>query len=314
MASFRKKAFTCSFLNVLLFITTLLPPSSSTTITNDDIKLYVKDYLANGSTNYGPIESWNTSQVTDMTELFQNKWKFQENISAWDVSNVTDMMNMFQNAAFFSADISLWVVSNVTNMKNMFHNASSFNGDIKDWDVSNVTNMMDMFHSAASFNSELSQWGVSNVTNMKSMFLNATSFNTNITDWNVSNVQIMVKMFEGATSFNQSLCWNTMKVRKRQDMFTDSSGTLEVKYVECEVPTKSPTVTKSNSPALPSPPNSNTMDNYTIVAVFFVGLFILFIIALWMRHKRRRTMQHLLLAGAHSDLFMSDDIEFDEFT
>jgi surface protein len=52
------------------------------------------------------------------------------NINNWDVSNVTNMDNMFYNASSFNQPLNNWNVSNVTNMDNMFDSASSFNQDI----------------------------------------------------------------------------------------------------------------------------------------------------------------------------------------
>ena len=44
---------------------------------------------------YGHIRVWNTSLVTNMSELFSQKRTFNEDLSRWDTSNVTDMGNMF---------------------------------------------------------------------------------------------------------------------------------------------------------------------------------------------------------------------------
>ena len=37
---------------------------------------------------YGPIASWDTSEITDMALLFVNKRDFNDDISRWDVSSV----------------------------------------------------------------------------------------------------------------------------------------------------------------------------------------------------------------------------------
>ena len=65
---------------------------------------------------------------------------FNQDLSSWDVSNVTNMSDMFDYAYSFNQDLSAWDVSNVTNMSEMFYYASSFNQDLSAWDVSNVTN------------------------------------------------------------------------------------------------------------------------------------------------------------------------------
>ena len=52
------------------------------------------------------------------------------------MSNVTDMSEMFDDAKSFNGDISKWDVSSVTNMRGLFSHAELFNGDISKWDVS----------------------------------------------------------------------------------------------------------------------------------------------------------------------------------
>ena len=104
---------------------------------------------------YGPIASWDTSEITDMSELFFDMAGFDEDISRWDVSNVTSLACTFWDATSFNGDLSRWDVSNVTDLEGTFRGATSFNGDLSRWDVSNVTSLDYTFHGATSFNQQL---------------------------------------------------------------------------------------------------------------------------------------------------------------
>ena len=75
---------------------------------------------------YGPIASWNTSEIRNMNYLFCDKAGFNEDISRWDVSNVTSLVATFENATSFNGDLSRWDVSKVTFMTCMFSDATSF--------------------------------------------------------------------------------------------------------------------------------------------------------------------------------------------
>ena len=139
---------------------------------------------------YGHISTWDTSQVTDFTSLFNspndaagNEANFNEDLSHWDVSRGTDMKYMFYHAPSFNQDIGDWDVSNVENMTGMFYGASSFNRDISKWDTSAVTNMGALFFSASSFNQDISTWNISSVTNMYTMFNGAESFDLSYAPW-----------------------------------------------------------------------------------------------------------------------------------
>ena len=162
-------------------------------------------------------------------------------INTWDVSNITDMSELFKSNTIFNSDISGWNVSNVLDMSEMFDDASAFNQDISSWDVSSVQNMAGMFAGATNFNNGLAagasgtmswQGNTGDVESMKNMFNSATAFNQDISSWNTTLVQDMSLMFAGATSFNnsnnpsalQSWANNLSAILNMENMFNAAVG------------------------------------------------------------------------------------------
>ena len=171
------------------------------------------------------INSWDTSNVTNMSYMFSGATSFNGNMSSWDTSNVTNMSNMFNGATSFNQNISSWYTPSVTNMSNMFNGATSFNQNIGNWNTSSVSNMSYMFSGATSFNQNIGSWVTSSVSNMSNMFNGATSFNGNMSSWNFSNVTDMSYMFNGATSFNQDIgYWYTPIVTNMSNMFNGATS------------------------------------------------------------------------------------------
>ncbi|EKJ5635646.1 DUF285 domain-containing protein [Campylobacter coli] len=81
-----------------------------------------------------------------------------------DTSEITDMSKLFQFASWDNerfSGIESWNVSNVTKMFHMFYKCKNFNRDISNWDVSNVTDMRGMFRYCENFRQDLSKWNVS---------------------------------------------------------------------------------------------------------------------------------------------------------
>ena len=172
----------------------------------------------------GDIGSWDTSNVTDMSEMFYRS-KFNQNIDGWDVSKVTSMKKMFYWNSEFNQDLNSWDTSSVTDMSVMFYFAESFNGNISSWDTSSVTTMKEMFkmNSGDVFNQDLNSWDTSSVTDMNGMFYSTTLFNGNISSWDVSNVTDMTYMFDGAQDFNQDISgWDTSSVTSMFSMFNSN--------------------------------------------------------------------------------------------
>ena len=109
------------------------------------VKLWCWDPAA-AKAQYGPIASWDTSEITNMEWLFEDKAEFNGDLSQWDVSNVTDMTSMLNGATSFNGDLSQWDVSKVTNMDHMLDGATSFTHQLSGaWSTSTAFKYR-MFH------------------------------------------------------------------------------------------------------------------------------------------------------------------------
>ena len=180
-----------------------------------------KGFFKGASSFNQPIEHWDMSNVTDMSEMFTYAKRFNQSLDKWDVSNVTNMNRMFNNAKSFNQPLDKWDVSNVTDMSWMFSEAKSFNQPLDKWDVSNVTNMRAMFSDADRFNQPLDKWDTSNVTDMGAMFSYADRFDQPLDKWDTSNVTDMCRMFFCADRFNQPLNdWDVSNVTNMNEMFS----------------------------------------------------------------------------------------------
>jgi gliding motility-associated-like protein len=184
------------------------------------------DNLFYGAANFNQnIGSWNTSAVTSMTFMFFGASSFNQNIGLWNTSSVTNMRYMFQQATNFNQNIGSWNTASVTNMQHMFLLATSFNQDIGAWNTSSVTQMNSMFQQNPVFNQDIGSWNTSLVTNMFQVFGHCTAFNQDISAWNTSSVTDMASLFFNAPSFNQDISsWNTANVTNMADMFRQASS------------------------------------------------------------------------------------------
>jgi surface protein len=103
-------------------------------VTNFDNMFQGATQFNNGGSS--DINNWsiNTSGTVIMTGMFQN-CPFNQPIGLWNTSNVTNMSTMFNAATSFNQDISTWNVSNVTTFNGMFSTASSFNRNLGAWQL-----------------------------------------------------------------------------------------------------------------------------------------------------------------------------------
>jgi len=130
------------------------------------------------------IKQWGTIGWTDMSHAFDGCINLtNSNGNILDVPNLTSVRNlsyMFANTYKFNQDLSKWNVIGVTNMSYMFANAYAFNQNISTWITKDVTNMDAMFNTATLFNQDLSKWIVSSVTTHLNFNLNWGGLSTYI--------------------------------------------------------------------------------------------------------------------------------------
>ena len=187
------------------------------------------------------ISGWDTSNVTDMSSLF-NGTIFNQPIGSWNTSNVTNIRGMFKESSIFvpkapfDQDIGNWDVSNVTDMREVFEYTSFNNGgspSISGWDVGNVTTFQNMFYRCTGFNQPIGNWNVTGVDTSANdfalMFAGSTSdpmsFNQDISNWDVSNATVFTQMFQYCTGFNQPIGnWTTTNMQYIGSMLSHCSG------------------------------------------------------------------------------------------
>ena len=128
--------------------------------------------------DYGPINEWDVSRVTDFSFMFCSFpgmasrgcnpacGNFNDNINDWDVSKAMSMEKIFFGTHGFNQPLDKWDVSGVYNFDYAFWQCYDFNQPIGNWDVSKATSMQATFDTATSFNQDISAWDVSNLRKM----------------------------------------------------------------------------------------------------------------------------------------------------
>ncbi len=166
-----------------------------------------------GQIDFGPTDLIDTSNVTDMSNLFNSTYNFDQSINHFDTSNVTTMRGMFFDARVFDnggQTLSL-NTAKVTDMSYMFYNTTAFNREfdcgVGHFDTSKVTTMEKMFCDTFWFNQSINGFKLDAVTNMAGMFEGATFYNNGgeVLSINAPNLAYIGGMFSSAKDFNQPI-------------------------------------------------------------------------------------------------------------
>ncbi len=138
------------------------------------------------------LSNFNTSSVTNMSNMFYMCALTSLDLSNFNTSSVTNMNNMFGNCEFLtSLDLSNFNTSSVTNMASMFAICNVLTSlNLSNFNTSKVKDMSFMFSYCGKFTSlDLSSFDTSKVTNMSSMFSYCSELKTiyvNSSKWVIS--------------------------------------------------------------------------------------------------------------------------------
>ena len=151
------------------------------------------------------IEYLNTSEVTDMSSMFDGCFKLTSlDLSLFDTRNVTDMYLMFSGCQqITSLDLSNFDTRNVEYMGYMFYDTGLTQLDLSNFDTGKVQLMNDMFDTSSQLKTvDLSSFNTSNVTDMSSMFNECSRLETIYVGngWNTNKVNDSYDMFNNCYS------------------------------------------------------------------------------------------------------------------
>ena len=187
------------------------------------------------------IENLNTSEVTNMANMFQ-KCRLVESLdlSGWNTSKVTNMASMFATCTKLgSLDLSSFDTQEVTNMTNMFSGCTALtNLDLSGWNTKKVTRMNGMFASCSALTTlDVKHFDTQNVSDMSRMFYNCKKLpKVTINKWNIQKVTTMKELFAGC-SMMTSVNMQGMNMRKVKDMsymFSGCSSLESLDMINCE--------------------------------------------------------------------------------
>ncbi len=171
---------------------------------------------------FGPIEEWQTQQVTNTTNLFAFR-PFNCNIEWWDVGQVRDAAIMFQECRTFNQPLERWNTANFRDCEGMFGGCVLFNQPLNGWNVKSIEISTNMFRNCAQFNQPLDQWNTRSLRNARRMFEECCVFNQSLNTWDVSEVRCFDSMFKHCVRFNQPLDrWNVYNAQSLCAMFANA--------------------------------------------------------------------------------------------
>lgn len=177
------------------------------------------------------IKFSDTSNVTNFTYMFRGCTSFNGDISSLNTENGTTIAGMFYGCSVFNSDVSHLNTSNVENMYALFYNCSNFDKPVNTLDTSKVENMEYMFSDCPLFNQSLSNFNTSSVTSMRNMFYGTGIFNQDLSNFDTSLVENMSYMFYGKQNFNQDLSsWNLSSVTTMSNILVGTTSWSTANY------------------------------------------------------------------------------------
>jgi len=150
-----------------------------------------------------------TSEITDMSEIFLEYKDYKIDVSNWNTSNVMTMTNMFEYSKISDIiGIENWDVSNVKYMIGMFNHCINIEYlNLSLWNVKKLMFAGVMFDECKNLKSigDISDWNVKKLLNTTGMFYGCKKL-TDIGDlnkWDIINLDTYTRMFENSGVINR---------------------------------------------------------------------------------------------------------------
>lgn len=203
------------------------------------------------------LTEFNTSNVTNMTGMFEYLQIKEIDVSNFDTSNVRNLYRTFSNLrqeTFGETNIiglDKWNIKNVTNLAGLFFQSYITENSIKGvegWDTSNVTSLNWTFArtnfgtdlSSEDYNKKvdlnLSNWNTAKVTDMFGLFESGQFKSLNLSNWNTAKVKDFKRMFEDCHCQELDVSeFNISSATNMDEMFSYSSEyySLNLKTIYC---------------------------------------------------------------------------------
>lgn len=144
------------------------------------------------------LKTWNVSNVQNMSGMFKDTPRFNEDISKWNVSCCMDFSEMFMGTVVFNRALTTWNMRSAKTMMSMFEGALAYNGSLYDIRIPYCTNLSKMFKNAVKFNEGVGKWGFAPGCDLSEMFMGASSFRYPIWFFRLEDVVSVRDMFNGA--------------------------------------------------------------------------------------------------------------------
>lgn len=171
------------------------------------------------------LDNWKTDKVTTIGWMFYGCTVFNGKVGTWNTGNVLEATGCFQYADAFNQPLTSWRLPLCTSIASMFFGAIKFNQPLNDLDVRANTTLQSVFQAAVTFNQPLDKWDVSKVTSFLAVFSGASAFNQPLTTWDVSKGTVFANMFMNASLFNGAVNnWNTISATNMKGMFNNAKA------------------------------------------------------------------------------------------